>query len=320
MRGGWSEGEAVEFLKRVFATHARSIVLGIGDDAALVKSPRAPLVLTIDTCVEHVHFEQGWLRLEDVGFRATQAAVSDLAAMGARPLAALSNLTLPPSAGRRVLAAIARGQAAAAKALGCPIAGGNLSRGTEISVTTAVVGSAAKPLRRAGARAGDELWLTGQVGVAAAGLSLLRARLRGRTAAERACIAAWRRPSALLEQGRKLVGRASACCDVSDGLARDAAHLGEASRVRIVIEAQALRAALAPALVEVAAGLETDALALALEGGEDYALLATGDAARRPRFARRIGRVEQGRGRAELETISGKRRPLTGGFDHLTAR
>ncbi len=316
---GWSEAEAVALLKKMLATRERSIVLGIGDDAAVVASPKAPLVLTIDTCVEHVHFERRWLSLADVGFRAMQAAVSDLAAMGARPLAALSNVTLPRGAARRELTSIAGGQAAAARTLSCPIVGGNLSRGSELSVTTAVVGSTKQPLRRAGARVGDELWLVGDVGLAGAGLALLRASARARSGSAGVCIAAWRRPRALLDLGRRLVGRATACCDVSDGLGRDAEHLASASRLRVVLEETALRAALPAALERVAPALERDALDFALNGGEDYALLAAGPAARRPRFARRIGYCEAGRG-VVLERTSGRRQRLGGGFDHLAAR
>src|SRR5262245_15927798 len=91
----WSEGQAVELLKGLFAGARKGTLVGIGDDAAVIAGSGSSLVLTIDACVEHVHFERRWLSLADVGWRATHAAVSDLAAMGARPLAALSNLSLP---------------------------------------------------------------------------------------------------------------------------------------------------------------------------------------------------------------------------------
>jgi thiamine-monophosphate kinase len=276
--------------------------------------------LTIDACVEHVHFERGLMSLEDVGWRATQAAVSDLAAMGARPVAALSNLTLPSSAGEKELRALARGQAQAARSLHCPIVGGNLTRGAQLALVTAVVGTAAKALLRSGARPGHELWLVGDVGLAAAGLAWLRKRRkRPLDPHARRCIAAFRRPRALLSEGAKLIGRAHACCDVSDGLARDALHLAEASGVRIVIEERALGTLIAPALEALSLRMGTPALDFALHGGEDYALLATGPKAARPRFARRVGRVERGRG-GVLEQNSGQKLPLAGGFDHFASR
>src|SRR5689334_22219678 len=113
----------VDELAALFAVPgARSSVLvGIGDDAAVLRSPRLPLVWTIDTAVEGVHFDRAWLSVEDIGARAFHAAVSDLAAMGARPLAALSNLVVPRSSDRREPSRVARGQARAARELGCPV-------------------------------------------------------------------------------------------------------------------------------------------------------------------------------------------------------
>jgi thiamine-monophosphate kinase len=132
-------------------------------------------------------------------------------------------------------------------------------------------------------------------------------------------VEAFRRPVALLRAGRGLLGRARSCCDVSDGLARDALHLAQASGVRLVLEAKALRASLRPELSALAAELAADPLELALHGGEDYALLCTGPRARRPRAARRIGRVVRGRG-VVLESPDGTLRPAAGGHDHLRPR
>ncbi|MEB2322507.1 MAG: thiamine-phosphate kinase, partial [Sorangiineae bacterium] len=289
------EAQALAALQAVLG-RARSswIELGIGDDAAILAPRGRRLVWTIDAAVEGVHFERRWLTLADVGFRSFNAAASDLAAMGARPLGALSALALPPAASLRDVAAIGRGQAEAARSLGCPVVGGNLSRASELSVTTTVLGEATAPLRRAGARPGDELWLVGEVGLARAGFELLRAGHPARTRAARACVAAWRRPHALLRRGVALAGRARACIDVSDGLAGDAAQLAQASGVRVIIDAGALRAALSPELAAVAAALGVEPLELALEGGEDYALLAAGARLRRPSFARVSGRVTRG--------------------------
>lgn len=320
-RGGrWGELEAIAVLESAFAGGARSprVELGIGDDAAVIAPGGGRLVWTVDACVEGVHFDRRWLSLEDVGFRSLNAAVSDLAAMGAKPVAALSALVLPASTRRHAVAAIGKGQLQASRELRCPVAGGNISRGGELSVTTTVLGECAQPLLRSGARAGDELWLVGDVGLARAGLALLQAgRQRRPGAAARACIDAWRRPHALVARGRALAGRARAVIDVSDGLAGDAQHLAVASGVRVVVEERALGAALAPALVEACARLRADPLETALLGGEDYALLAAGPARHRPRFARVIGRVARGAG-AVLEPVAGGRpRPLDRGFDHL---
>ena len=310
-----SEHSRVATLQRLLGVpRSRGVELAIGDDAAILRA-RGRLVWTMDAAVEHVHFELGLIGIEDVGYRATQAAVSDLAAMGARPLAALANLALPPGLSRRDFERLVRGQAAAAKELDCPIVGGNLARASELSVTTTVLGSVEKPLMRSGAKLGDELWLLGRVGMARAGLQALQAKKRRRSPALAACIDAFARPCALIAEGRKLVGRAHSAIDVSDGLAGDAGHIARASRVGLVISAKALRLALSAELIDAAAELAMDPLELALFGGEDYALLATGPSGRKPRGARSIGHVEAGSGVA-LES-DGRRRKLGGGFDHF---
>jgi thiamine-monophosphate kinase len=314
----FGETDAVELFSRAFAARASGVVsLGIGDDAAVLRPVTEPLVWTVDASVEGTHFERAWLGLEDIGYRAFQAAASDLAAMGARPLGALSALELPKGFSKRDLAALVAGQARAARECGAPVVGGNVARSPRLALTTTLLGTARAPLRRDGARAGDELWLLGDVGLSGLGLALLRKRPRGaHRGAARVCVEAWRHPRALLAEGARLVGRASAAIDVSDGLAGDVANLSRASGVRCVVEAQAVERALAPELVEVARSLGRSPLDVALNGGEDYALLATGPSARRPRRARVIGRVERGRG-AVLELPSGRTTALGPGFDHL---
>jgi thiamine-monophosphate kinase len=314
---------------------AASIHVGIGDDAAVVAGSEAAWVSSVDAAVDGVHFDLAFLDYADVGYRAFQAAASDLGAMGAIPVGALSALILPRTLSDAALDRLTEGQAEASRELGCPILGGNISRGRELSVTTTVLGRCPDaPLCRGGARAGDQVWLVGSVGLAGAGLACLRLGLgadgvgsnaRGtalraaaseasRRAVER-CIGAWRRPRALLEPGRDLAGIASACIDVSDGLATDAAQLARASGVRLVIERELLRAALDQELLGASHVLKRSALHFALYGGEDYALLATGPSGQRPTFARPIGVVTRGQG-ARLATPEGER-PLSRGFDHF---
>lgn len=314
----FGEREAVELFSRAFAARASGVAsVGIGDDAAVLRQVAEPLVWTVDACVEGTHFERSWLGLEDIGYRSFQAAASDLAAMGARPLAALSALELPKGFSKRELAALVAGQAQAARESGAPVIGGNVARAPRLALTTTLLGTASAPLGRDGARPGDELWLLGVVGLAALGLELLRRRPRAtHRGAEGACVEAWRRPRALVAEGARLVGRAHAAIDVSDGLAGDVSHLARASGVRVVLVAEALEAALPAELVAVARSLRRSPLEAALHGGEDYALVATGPSKRRPRRARVIGRVERGRG-AVLELPSGRTTALGPGFDHL---
>jgi thiamine-monophosphate kinase len=224
-------------------------------------------------------------------------------------------LIVPPAATARELAQIAKGQRRAADALGCAVIGGNLACGDALSVTTTVLGEAGT-LMRSGARVGDELWLLGDVGLSALGLRLLRrGKRRGTTELERVALAAFREPRARVADGLALARVARAAIDVSDGLAGDAAHIAEASGVRCVLELAALRRSLHPTWRGPPQGLAFDPVELALYGGEDYALLATGTARNRPRRAQRIGRVLAGRGvwLDDGEKLSAAR----GGFEHF---
>ena len=309
-----SEFSAIAGLEALFRQSHAQVELGIGDDAAVLAS-RGRWVWTVDTAVEHVHFERAWLSLADLGWRSFQAAVSDVGAMGGAPFAALSSVIFPSGFGAAELNQLARGQRAAARASGCAIVGGNLARGAELSITTSVVGNVKRPLLRSGARVGDELWLCGELGLAAAGLRLLqRSILRGTNVAARRALAAFRRPRAQLAAGLRMASRAHAAIDVSDGLAGDSAHLAQSSHVALVIDLNALSAALDPALPALAAQLGVPALDLALYGGEDYAIVATGPKRARPADVKVIGRIEKGGG---VWLADGKRRRRAGrGFEH----
>jgi thiamine-monophosphate kinase len=313
-----SEFVAIPKLQALFRQASSVVELGIGDDAAVLKSG-GRWVWTVDAAVEHVHFERAWLSCADLGFRSFQAAASDVSAMGGAPFAALSSVVFPPGFAAAELAQLARGQRAAARALGCAIVGGNLARGAELSVTTTVVGRVKRPILRSGARVGDELWLCGDLGLAAAGLRLLQAGMsRGTSAAARRALSAFRRPQAQLAAGLQLARGAHAAIDISDGLAGDALHLAVASGVELLIDLTALAATVSPALRSLAPRLGVPALELALYGGEDYALLATGPRRARPPSARVIGAVGKGRGVWLLE--NGRRRRAGRGFEHSSAR
>jgi thiamine-monophosphate kinase len=243
------------------------------------------------------------------------AAASDLAAMGATPLGALSALAVADDVDDAALDAIAEGQAEAARAVGTAIIGGNLARGKETSVTTTLLGQALRPLLRSGARPGDGLFLAGAVGLAAAGLSAL---MQGRVdASTEACVRAWRRPRAKSAAGLALRDVASAAIDISDGLSRDAYHVAEASSVRLVIDETLLRRTVPDELEVAARALGADALQWMLTGGEDYALLATSAHPGIPGFER-IGTVEAGEPAIVLAKADGTRVGIDPrGFDHF---
>jgi thiamine-monophosphate kinase len=311
-----TERQWVERLRERFATTAPGVALGIGDDAAVLAARGGDWVCSVDASVEGIHFDRRFLGLRDVGYRSFQAAASDLAAMGAAPVAALSALILPAGMPAEDLDELTLGQRDASLECQCPMVGGNIARGKELSVTTTVLGTVQRTLPRQGARPGEQLWLVGTVGMAAAGLAALRLPAARAARNELAsCVLAWRRPRALIARGQQLAELASSAIDVSDGLASDALQLARASGVRLVVSREQLRAALDPALLAGSRALRRSALPFALYGGEDYALLATGPSARRPSWAKAIGWVARGRG--VLLDLGGWSTPIAGGYDHL---
>ena len=240
------------------------------------------------------------------------AASSDLAAMGAAPVAALSSLVLAPSVGDAELAELADGQAAAAKAIGTVIVGGNLARGTETSITTTLLGRVAKPVLRSGARVGDGVWLGGKVGFAGTGLAALQQGADPAIFAK--CIDTWRRPRARLGLAPGTAG-----IDISDGLARDASHVADASGVTLALDSSAI---LMPPRLPGKSGEKRGPLHYVLHGGEDYALLMTSPTPL-PGYIR-IGtviarRTKQAEQAEQAVLLDGSPLPVSG-FDHFVAQ
>ncbi len=293
-----------------------AVALGIGDDCAILTPQEGHVVVSVDASVEGTHFRRDWMTLEDVGFRATMAALSDLAAVGARPLGILSALILTSATTDEELFAIADGQREAGLACGTSVVGGNLARGSELSISTTVLGVAAQPLRRDGARPGDRVWLAGAVGWSALGLLLLEHGIEPRSDEDRRALFSFRRPSARLVDGLAAGSVANAAIDLSDGLAADLGHVARASRCRIELDAAALRAVAPPA----EASLGRDPLALALFGGEDYALVVTAPAGvDLPGFIA-IGHCDDGPpGEVWLREDRASRRVEARGFDHFAS-
>lgn len=291
-RGPASEAERIEAIRRRLSSPDAHVRIGIGDDAAVLAALAAP-VLSVDASVEGVHFRLDWARLEDVGRRAVVAAVSDLAAMGASPRAALISLVLPPAMDDDELARLVDGIAGGAQDNRLPVVGGNLSAGRALSITTTVVGELeGEPLLRSGARPGDGVYVTGTVGDAALGLALLSAGRGDDPGDDDAArfVACWRRPSAQLQIAARLRGAATAAIDVSDGLLADLGHVCAASGVGAVVDAAQLP--LSRGFDAVARRLGLDPLAVALGGGEGYNLLFTAPADTcADELGTRVGRV-----------------------------
>jgi thiamine-monophosphate kinase len=278
--------------RRAGATRGAAVVLGIGDDAALLRLGRGEdLAVSTDALVEGVHFRWRDESPVSIGRRAMTAALSDLAAMGARPLGVVVALAAPPRLAVARVDGLMRGLAAAARRHRAPLVGGNLTRGEGTALTLTALGAVrrGRALRRSGARPGDRILVTGSMG----GPALARARRRRSPARPR------------LEAGRVLAGLAGVggSIDVSDGLVADLGHLLRASRVGAEIDVE--RIPTPRGFAGACARLRLDPLHLALAGGEDYELLFTlrsrspSEAALRRRLGlpvREIGRITAGHG------------------------
>lgn len=232
----------------------------IGDDAAVIDVPPGErLVVTTDTSVEGVHFRREWLNHFEIGYRATAAALSDLAAMGARPIGVVIALTLP-EVDRGEARALATGIGEGAEAVLCPIVGGDLSSGKVLSLTITALGSVARPLSRAGAKVGDRIYVTGTLGGPEAALRAWKAGQQP-SEVDRARFAC---PVPRIDAGMALAARgATSAIDISDGLAADLTHVAAASKVRMEIDVEKV-----PRMAGVSA---VDALS----SGEEYEIVVT---------------------------------------------
>ncbi len=278
-------------------------------------------VTSIDAMVEGVHFrlDPGWATAAEVGHRALAGALSDLAAMGADPGEAYIALGLPPGIGEQDALALVTAADRLALSTGTAIAGGDVVAAPVLFVSVTVTGWAEEENRligRDGARAGDLVGLTGEIGAAGAALAVMEGRAPATPAVE-GCMRRARAPQPRLAEGGALAAAgASAMIDLSDGLATDAAHIGRASGVELRVRLDDLP--LAAGLEEIAGALGGEAAELAVSGGEDYELCFTAPPERREEIERAlaaeelapvrwIGEVVRGRARRAAARSRGRR-------------
>ncbi len=320
-------------LSRHPATPAVGVVeLAIGDDAALLRlPPDSSCVVTSDALVEGVHFRRDWSKPLELGWKALAVNISDLDAMGARPVGATVTLALPPDTSPTWVRALYRGLHECGERYGCPIVGGDTVRSpslVHLSITAFGAVPQGKAVQRSGARSGDLVCVTGVVGESAAGLAALD-RL-GRTAAVRRWpdLVAWHlRPEPPSPAGALLAdgGLATAMLDLSDGLASDLRHLSSRSTCRITVETERLPISDGARRCAVELGLSPEGFAL--HGGEDYQLCFTTSPERFSEIppllasvgqtATIIGRVSTGR---DVYLVVDEGRPerlVPGGFTHF---
>ncbi|MFZ2054816.1 MAG: thiamine-phosphate kinase [Candidatus Aminicenantales bacterium] len=315
------ERDLVAAIRREFPAKRGGLVLGIGDDAAVVRSAGNLHLLTTDLLVEDVHFTASLHPPYYLGRKSLNVNLSDIAAMGGQPRFAILGLALRKGLKTRWVEEFFRGLGGAAEEAGAGLIGGDISTAGKITVSITVWGEGKTFITRSGARPGDHIFISGPAGDAAAGLRLLRRGFRlGQDKEADSLLRAFLDPVPQIALGRALsrLQAATAMIDTSDGLSVDLLHLCEESRTAAVVDLEKLP--LSPAL----RSFEKKPLILALHGGEDYGLLFTASPRKSQLIARvqkrfrfrRIGRMVPGRGVFVVDQ-KGRKRPLEiRGFEH----
>jgi len=306
---------------------SRRTLVGPGDDCAVIRRPRGAQLFTIDSMVEGVHFKLAWGTPQQLGYRALAVNLSDVAAMGGVPTACVVNLAVRPGLTAAFFDRLYAGLNDAAVHAKVDVVGGNITTADQLAITIALLGDVGQAtLGRDRARPGDEIFVTGTVGDAAAGLRILDGKLAARGAARKFLTNRFLEPAARLAAGQKLakLRPVPAAIDISDGLCQDLGHILERSGVGAEIDADTIPLSLA---YQAALG---DNQELALNGGEDYELLfclkrgySEATLARYLGVAvRRIGRILPSEHGLTLRDRAGISHPLApaAGWNHLRAR
>jgi thiamine-monophosphate kinase len=267
------------------------VLVGPGDDAAVMAVPDGRMVITTDLLVEGRHFRQDWSSAYDVGRKAAAQNLADIMAMGARPTALVVGFGAPADLPTAWALELNQGLVDECELVEVSIIGGDTVQSDKIVVSVTAFGSldGRPPVLRSGARPGDEVAYIGRLGWAEAGWAVLARGFRS----PRAVVEAHRRPQPPYAEGPKAaLAGASSLCDVSDGLLADLGHIAVASQVAIDVHAKAL--SVPEPLQAVAAATGVDALKFVLTGGEDHALVGTFEPADVPDGWTVIGSVAEG--------------------------
>jgi thiamine-monophosphate kinase len=288
------------------------VLVGPGDDAAVLATPDGRVVATTDLLVENRHFRRDWSSAADVGHKAAAQNLADVAAMGAVPTAVLVGLGAPPDLPADWVLGLADGLREECEPWGTSIVGGDVVRSDLVVVSVTALGDLAgrSPVTRSGARPGDVVAVCGRLGWAEAGFRVLSRGFRS----PRVLVEAHRRPAVPYDAGPEAADLgATSMVDVSDGLIADAGHVAAASGVVIDLDPDAFE--VPDPIRDAAAALNADPLDWILAGGEDNALVATfGADVILPERWHIVGHVRAGKG----VTVGGVRYEGTGGHTHFS--
>jgi thiamine-monophosphate kinase len=311
----------IDRLRRLVPGRCPGLIVGIGDDAAVLETADEACyqLVTADLLVENQHFSFTWCGPEAVGFKAVEANVSDIAAMGGEPGAMLVSLALPPETPVETAEALYRGMGRSCRRNRVTVVGGDTTRGEAITVSITLMGKVAvdRLCLRSHARVGDLIGVTGTLGGSAAGLSLMQRNLPVSRDLRRKHLV----PECRLDAAPLLAPLVNAMIDVSDGLAPEVGHICDRSGVGARIAADQIP--LHPGVAAAAGALGRDPLGFALGGGEDYELLFTLAPRNLERLRRSglnftvVGEIVPAAAGRLLVIAGGVSVPLQGGYNHF---
>ena len=306
-----SEAGLIARLRDLFHTSFQTEVqVGIGDDAAVIKSSNSKLVATVDMAVEGIHFHRKWSSPFQIGAKLTTANLADIFAMGAVPKYLLVAAGINELNNSETVSELAKGIRSVADKFEVSVIGGDLSKSEKMTLSITALGElSAQPILRSGGRVGDLIYLSSLTGLSAAGLAILNRDLDR----PRYVVEAHLNPKLVAPD--KLIKVATSMCDVSDGLATDAAHLANASAVNFNLSKDLIsKADDFKDLAELAKELNEDVFDWILTGGEDHFFLATVDKKNESNeLGIKIGIVEKGDGKLLLDGIEVKE----SGYQHF---
>ena len=305
-----SESELIAALSAVFTlsdpsfNSFKNVLVGIGDDGAVIKASPQNSVLATDMAVEGVHFKREWSSLHEIGAKITAANLADIYAMGGDPKYLLVSAGLTSDFGIAEIKALANGIKSEADLVGAVIVGGDISRAEKLVISISVFGEVTSPITRSGAKVGDLVIVSGLPGKSAAGLFQLQSGVSDST-----FTSAHKKPVLNYELAKKF-RNANAMCDVSDGLLSELNHIASASNVGIELDSKLISAI--PGFKELGEATELEIWDLVLAGGEDHVFVAT-TSSEVPEGAFVIGKVVNGSG----VSVSGVSKLPATGFRHF---
>jgi thiamine-monophosphate kinase len=271
----WSERELILNISEIFAEANSELLVGIGDDAAVVSRPETSVVVTTDMAVEDVHFKKSWSSAQEIGRKVAAANLADIYAMGGKPKYLTVAMAATGNEELEWMLDIARGIAHEAHIAGSQVIGGDLSKGEKIVISITAIGECDVPILRSGAQVGDSIYISSLPGFSAAGFIALEKNLKSDNL--NFAISEHRSPSVDYDNAEQIAIGANSLCDVSDSLMIQGEQISDASGVCLEIDGDLITKHPDFAeLLQIAKELEVSVFDLILSGGEDHCFLATG--------------------------------------------